>query len=86
MYGLRFKKSVIKDLKRIGEENAARIMKEIRQKLVPDPRCGKPLKGQDGILWSFRCGDFRVLYNFSDRELFILIIRIGHRRDIYKDR
>jgi mRNA interferase RelE/StbE len=83
-YRLFFKKSVKKDLKRLGQEVAKRILKEIREKLLPDPRGGKPLKGKDGLLWNFRRGDYRVIYTFSDRELIVLVIRIGPRGKIYR--
>lgn len=83
-YRLSFKKSVKKDLRRIGREAAHRILEEVREKLLPDPRAGKPIKGKDGILWSFRVGEYRVIYTFSDRELIVLVIRIGHRREIYR--
>ena len=53
-------------------------------KLLPDPRDGKPLKGKDGLLWSFRSGDYRVIYSFSDRELIVLVIRIGPRGKVYR--
>ena len=83
-YHLFFKKSVKKDLKRLGREAAHRILQDIRKKLLPDPRAGKQLKGKEGVLWSFRSGDYRVIYTFSDRELIVLVIRIGHRREIYR--
>ena len=83
-YRLFFKKSVKKDLKKVGQDAARRILKEIREKLLPDPRGGKPLKGKDGLLWSFRSGDYRVIYTFSDRELIVLVIRIGPRGKVYR--
>jgi mRNA interferase RelE/StbE len=83
-YRLFFKKSVKKDLKRIGQDAARRILGDIRTKLLPDPRGGKPLKGKDGLLWSFRSGDYRVIYSFSDQELIVLVIRIGPRGKIYR--
>lgn len=86
MYTLSFKKSVKKDLKKIGESESIRILGAIREKLLPDPRVGKQLKGFDGDLWSFRVGDYRVLYNFDDNELIVLVIRISHRREVYKDK
>ncbi len=85
IYELRFKESVKKDFKRIGREAAARIIGDIRKKLLPDPHgAGKPLKGQDGSIWSFRSGDYRVLYVFNDNEIWVLILRVGHRKEIYK--
>ncbi len=83
-YRLFFKKSVKKDLKRLGQDVSRRILKEIREKLLADPRGGKPLKGKDGLLWSFRSGDYRVIYTFSDRELIVLVIRIRPRGKVYR--
>jgi mRNA interferase RelE/StbE len=83
-YRLFFKKSVRKDLKRIGQDAARRILEDIRSKLLPDPRGGKPLKGKDGLLWSFRSGDYRVIYSFSAQELIVLVIRIGPRGKVYR--
>lgn len=85
MYRLQFKKSVKKDLKRIGESESVRILKAVKEKLLPDPTVGKLLKGNRGEIWSFRVGDYRVLYNFSSSELTVLIIRISHRREVYKN-
>jgi len=85
MFELRFKESVKKDFHRIGKKAAASVMQAIREKLLPDPKvAGKALKGQDGVLWSFRAGDYRVLYVFDEKELWVLVVRIGHRKDVYK--
>lgn len=86
MYRLSFKKSVKKDLKKIGQSESVRILNAIREKLLPDPRVGKPLKGDDTSIWRFRVGNYRVLYTFNDNELVVLVIRISHRRDVYKDK
>ena len=37
-------------------------------------------------IWRVRVGDYRILYEIRDRELVILVIRIGHRRDVYRNR
>jgi len=42
----------------------------------------KKLKGRDA--WRIRVGDYRVIYEIQDRELQILLITIGHRREIYR--
>jgi mRNA interferase RelE/StbE len=85
LYKLHFKKSVKKDLKKIGESASLRILKTIKEKLLPDPTVGKPLKGSDGELRSFRVGSYRVLYNFNNNDLTVLVIRISHRREVYKN-
>ena len=85
MFELRFKRSVQKDFRRIGQDAARRVMAAIREKLQPDPRgAGKPLKGRQGTLWSFRVGEFRVLYTFNEQEVWVLVVRVGPRQDVYE--
>ncbi|MDA3896621.1 MAG: type II toxin-antitoxin system RelE/ParE family toxin [Desulfobacteraceae bacterium] len=50
-----------------------------------DPRhFGEPLKGSHAGLWRYRIGDFRVLCEIQDENIIVLILAIGHRREIYK--
>jgi mRNA interferase RelE/StbE len=51
--------------------------------LMLDPRLGKPLTANLTGLWSLRCGDYRIIYQIKDNELLVVIIDIGHRKDIY---
>jgi mRNA interferase RelE/StbE len=48
----------------------------------PRPVGCKKLKGREG--WRIRIGDYRVLYEIDDAQKTILIVHIGHRRDIYR--
>jgi len=72
---LKFKRSVQGDLKKIGKETTREVMKEIRKDLLPNPKSGKPLKGKDGTLWSYRAGDHGIIYIFNDNDLYVLFIR-----------
>ncbi len=51
--------------------------------LEKDPFQGKLLKGQLHGLWSYRIGSYRVVYRLYREKLLVIIINIGHRRDIY---
>ncbi len=83
-FTLKFKKSAARDLAKLGNPGAKRVLEAIRTKLLMNPHeQGKMLKGSLRDLRSFRVGDYRVLYTFSDEELWVLVVRIGHRRDIY---
>ena len=84
MYALKFKRSVQGDLKRIGREAAGKVLDAIRKDLLIDPRAGKRLKGSEGTLWSYRVGDYRIIYTFSEEELVLLVVRVGHRREGYR--
>ena len=53
----------------------------------PRPRGATLLEGStDRRIWRVRVGDYRVLYEIRDAELVVLVIRIGHRREVYRGR
>ena len=52
--------------------------------LARDPFQGKPLKGELRGRYSYRVGSYRILYLVRQQELLVLIIDLGHRRDIYR--
>ena len=59
-----------------------RIIKSLR-KLEDEPEKGKPLTSILTGLWSLRIGDYRAIYQIKNNELIILVIRIGHRKNVY---
>ena len=62
------------------------IVEWIEKKLVDceDPRLyGKPLSANRAGQWRYRIGDYRIIAKIEDEKLIILVISIGHRRDIY---
>ena len=81
-YNVTYKKSVQRDLKQLSKSEAKRILDQIEQELVEDPESNPVLKGQFTGLRKYRVGDYRVIYSLLGTE--IRILRIGHRRDVYK--
>ena len=77
-----------KDFKRIGPEAAKRIIKFLREHLavVDDPRsAGEALHGPElGRFWKYRVGDYRIIASILDQTITIRVVRIGHRREIYR--
>ena len=50
-----------------------------------DPRhFGEPLKGELDGLWRYRVGDYRILCEIRDNRLIVLVLAVGHRREIYR--
>lgn len=45
---------------------------------------GKPLRGDMGEFWSYRVGEYRIVALIEDKTLVIVVISVGHRRDIYR--
>lgn len=82
-YELTFKKSVAKDLRAFPKQDVKRIMQRI-QALANDPRptgCEK-LSGQER--YRIRQGVYRIVYEIEDTRLVVLIVKVGHRRDVYR--
>lgn len=49
---------------------------------IPRPQGCAKLRGRDG--WRIRVGDYRVIYKLEDEERRVIILQIGHRRDVYR--
>lgn len=73
-YEVQFKASVLEDLREIGPAQGERILREIYQKLSPDPARGNVLKLDASELWQHKIGLFTIVYTFSDQVLQILSI------------
>lgn len=82
-YELRVKPSVAKDLRSVPQADLARILNRM-QALRDDPRaqgCEK-LSGAD--LYRVRQGAWRIVYQILDAHIVIEVIRVGHRREVYR--
>jgi len=77
-----YKKSVSKDLDNIHPEQRLKIVNRIEKDLTTDCNKGKRLAGEFEGLWRLRIGDYRVIYTFIPEG--ILILRIAHRKEIYR--
>ena len=82
-YRVLVRKSVSKDLDRITKKDARRIVKAMRA-LSDDPRPpqSKKLSGEEK--YRLRCGAYRIIYEIQDEQLVICVVRIRHRRDVYR--
>lgn len=85
MYKVAYLDSVENDLRKLGKSIKKKIISQIENYLAKDPKTlGKPLKGEYQGYWRYRWGDYRVIYKIAEREILILILRIGHRKEIYR--
>lgn len=83
-WALRFKASVEKDLKKIAPKEVEAIFDGLSA-LLDDPRGqGRPLKGDKKGLWRYRFGSYRVICDLQDEVLTVLVVRVGHRKDVYQ--
>ena len=81
-YSLVFKKSVAKDLRSIPNKDVRRILKCI-ESLQDNPRAEGCIKLSGQEWYRIRQGNYRVVYEIKDEELIILVIKVGHRSDVY---
>jgi mRNA interferase RelE/StbE len=82
-YNLAFKKSVAKDLGALPTKDVHRILKCIEQlaENTRSPGCEK-LSGQER--YRLRQGIYRIVYEIQDDMLKVVVVKIGHRRDVYR--
>jgi len=77
-----------RELGKLGAEQAKRILKFLHQRVakLDDPRSiGEALRGSRlGEFWKYRVGDYRLISKIEDDRLIVLVLRVGHRREIYR--
>jgi len=81
-YKVNYKSSIIKDLKKLDKKQCTRLINKIERELSSNPKKGKELTGEYKGLYSYRVGDYRVIYTILKDA--ILILKLGHRKNIYK--
>ena len=78
-----FKQSVAKDLRQIPKKDVARILKRIDSlRAEPRPPGVEKLSGQEK--YRIRQGVYRILYEIRNDELIVVVVKVGHRRDVYR--
>ena len=88
---IEFDAGALRDLRRLDRPVAQRIVRFLRERLVvaDDPRSlGAPLRRTAGTgtapLWRYRVGGWRIVARIEDDVLRVLVLRIAHRREVYR--
>jgi mRNA interferase RelE/StbE len=77
--------SARKQLRKLDRQVARQLVEYVETRAAPDPRAvGKALTAQFASLWRYRVGDHRIIVSIEDAVLRILVVRIGHRREVYR--
>jgi mRNA interferase RelE/StbE len=82
-YEIFFKDSVWKELKKIPKNDLKKIISRVEQ-LGNDPRPMGCEKLTDYELYRIRQGNYRIVYSIQDNELTVWVIKVGHRKDVYR--
>ena len=87
-WSVEFQPTASRDLDKVSSENTRRILSFLNERvaLLDNPRSiGEALQGSKyGTLWKYRVGDYRILAEVEDATIRIVVIRIGHRREVYR--
>jgi mRNA interferase RelE/StbE len=84
MYRIEWTKKAQKNLKKLDKTIARKIKDKVKNDLAKDPyNEGEPLKGNLKGKWSFHYASYRVIYEIWEKKLLIIVVEVGHRRDIY---
>lgn len=83
IYSVLIERHAVKQLKKLDKSQIPVIKSAIR-KLANNPRPNGyiKLKGEDA--YRIRIGNYRIIYEISDQEIIVIVIAIGHRKEIYK--
>lgn len=86
VWTIKFSEFSTKQLKKMDKTIAKKILSYLRDKVLKqkDPRVlGKALMHDKSGLWRYRVDDYRIICEVVDHELMILVLRLGHRKNIY---
>jgi mRNA interferase RelE/StbE len=83
-----FSSGARKDLRRLDPQVARRVTAFLRERIATDEdprRIGTSLEGSRlGEFWKYRSGDWRMICRIEDARVLVLVLRVGHRSEVYK--
>lgn len=81
-----FDERALKELKKLGKPAQREILKCLDEQIATDAdpaRFGKALRGDLAELWRYRVGDYRLICSLKNGKMLVLVLKVGHRRDVY---
>ena len=79
--------AAVKELRKLDKAAQKDILKHLRERIAIDDnprRFGKSLSRELAGLWRYRVRPYRIICNIEDDTLIVLVLRVGHRKDIYE--
>ena len=76
-----------RQLRKLGERDRISVLRFLDERVAgaEDPRrLGEALKGWASNLWRYRVGDFRVIVRIEGERIVVLVLEVGHRREVYR--
>lgn len=82
-YGVLFTREAKRNIEKL-DSSIKKIIKKAIESLALNPAKGKPLTYDLAGLYSLRTSDYRIIYRIREKQLIIIVIAVGHRKEIYK--
>jgi len=83
-YSIEVSATAEKQLRKLSKKDQISVLKRIQELSgEPRPNHSRKLRGQDNI-YRVRVGNYRILYSIENKHLTIIILKVGHRRDVYR--
>jgi mRNA interferase RelE/StbE len=76
-----------RSLAKLGEQDRTRILRFLSERVATSEnprRIGEALKGPPPGLWRYRVGDYRIIVEIQNRQITVLVLELGHRREVYR--
>lgn len=86
-WSVEFEDAAAKELRKLDRQAQQQILRYLRERISTDEdprRFGKPLSRELAGLWRYRVRNYRIICNIEDDKLVVLILRVGHRKDVYE--
>ena len=83
---VKFSETALRQLKKLGKQPQKNILKYLKQRIETDEdpqRYGDPLRRSLSGLWKYRIGDYRLICEIHQEEIVVLVVNVGHRRNVY---
>ncbi len=82
-----FDRAAARDLRKLGAQAETRVLNFLRQRIAGSEnprRLGSALTGDLTGLWRYRVGDYRIVAAIEDDRFVVLVVAVGHRREVYR--
>ena len=87
VWRVEFDRAAARDLRKLGLDAERRVLRYLRERIAgaEDPRrLGHALTGDSKGLWRYRVGDYRIVAAIEDDRFVVLVVAVGHRREVYR--
>lgn len=87
VWAINWEEKALKELKKLDKPVQLKILKFLNKRIaaLENPRVsGKPLSYEKYGLWRYRLGDYRIICRIDDADIVILVMQVGHRKDVYE--